>query len=148
MNEFLPRAGAVTPVISATERSTSPVRAVPATKSIRGDGGSASEWNSPAYERERSAAAASYAKIQAEIANVLADLKPSSSAGAETATNRADRAIMALMPNPVVMLPLPPTDEQMVAFVAQVAQTMARQAAQAHAAQASVTPIMVEAAAH
>lgn len=147
MNEFLPRAGAVTPVISATERSTSPVRAVPATKSIRGDGGSASEWNSPAYERERSAAAASYAKIQAEIADVLADLKPSS-VGAETATNRADRAIMALMPNPVVMLPLPPTDEQMVAFVAQVAQTMARQAAQAHAAQASVTPIMVEAAAH
>ena len=147
MNEFMPRAGAVTPVISATERSTSPVRAVPEAKAVRADADGASGRHSASYDRHRTAAAADYAKIHAEIADVLADLRPTSK-GAETSTSVADRAITALMPSPVVMLPLPPTDEQMVAFVAQVAQAVARQAAQAHAAQASVTPIMVEAAAH
>ena len=98
-------------------------------------------------ERERSSAAADYARIHADIADVLADLKPPAASSA-SAANDADRAIVALMPSPVVMLPLPPTDTQMVAFVAQVAQSMARQAAQARAAHAVGTPIMIEAAAH
>lgn len=147
MNEFLPRTGPVGPVISATERSTSPVHAVPETKSVRAEADGASGRKAPSYDRQRTAAAADYAKIHAQIADALADLKPSSSSK-DTSNGAVDRAITALMPSPVVMLPLPPTDEQMVAFVAQVAQAVARQAAQAHAAQASVTPIMVEAAAH
>ena|GEM_PF-5626517 len=98
-------------------------------------------------ERERSTAAADYARIHAEIADVLAGLQQSP-ANRPNTTDDADRAILALMPNPVVMLPQPPTDAQMVAFVAQVAQSMARQAAQTRAAQAGTTPIMLQAAAH
>lgn len=146
MNEFLPRAGAVTPVTSATERSPIAVRAVSDARAMQNESGG----DAPVAhlrDHERSAAAADYARIHAEIADVLAHIQPFAR-NSESSARTADQAILSLMPNPVVMLPMPPTDEQMVAFVAQVAQAVARQAAQAQAAQGSVTPIMVEAASH
>jgi len=147
MDELLSRTGRVAPAVSATERGTAPVRAISEARAMQN--GTQPDAQSPSrlLERERSSAAADYARIHADIADVLADLKPPAASSA-SAANDADRAIVALMPSPVVMLPLPPTDTQMVAFVAQVAQSMARQAAQARAAHAVGTPIMIEAAAH
>jgi len=95
---------------------------------------------------DRSSGAADYAKIKASIADVLARIQPTSGEVAKAAGANAERAIVALMPNPVIVLPMPPTDPQIIAFVAQVAQSVAAQAAQARAAQAVSTPLMVEAA--
>jgi hypothetical protein len=95
---------------------------------------------------ERSAAVASYARLQADIADVVARLEPPHSTTADAAD--ADQHLLALMPQPIVVLPMPPTDQKMIEFVAQVAQSLASQAAMARAAQASVSPAEVEGAVH
>jgi len=93
---------------------------------------------------ERSAISATYARLRADIADVLADFKPRRRPADEQVAH-ADSALMGLMPQPVIVLPLPPTDPQMLAFVAQVAQSVAQKAAQAHAAQANAPHVRVEA---
>jgi len=93
---------------------------------------------------ERSAISATYARLRADIADVLADFQPRRRpAGVQVA--HADSALMGLMPQPVIVLPLPPTDPQMLAFVAQVAQSVAQKAVQARAAQANAPHVRVEA---
>jgi hypothetical protein len=143
MNDFLPRTGPVAPVPSATERSPA-VRVLPA-----GDTTSSGTEADKAYQpsvTSRSAGAADYARLKADIADVLARIEPTANKVDERVTS-AERSLMALMPNPVVILPMPPADPQMVAFVAQVAQSVAERVAQARAAQANPSPLMVEAAA-
>ena len=144
MNEFLSRTGPVAPVVSATERHPS-VRQPSPVKAMR-SGIETGTQSAPGLA-ERTTAAADYAKLKANIADVLARIQPSNVRGVES-TRTAERAIVALMPDPVVILPLPPADPMTVAFVAQIAQSMARQTAQTRAAQANATPIMVEAAAN
>lgn len=145
MNEFLPRTAPISPATTAQDRGAAMVRAVGSSRSTGNDAqGDAPFATNPLY---RASAAADYAKIQADIADVLASIKPSTTSSSNAADD-ANNAILAMMPNPVVVLPLPPTDAKMVAFVAQVAQSLALQAAQARAAQAIATPIMAEAAAH
>lgn len=143
MSEFLPRTGPAAPVVSATERGPF-ARVVPVLKAARThtEAGAASQTTLS----DRSTAAADYAKIQADIADVLARIEPPVADPVETA-GAAERAIVALIPNPVVVLPLPPTDPQIMAFVAQVAQSVAERTVQARAAQANATPILIEAAA-
>ncbi len=63
--------------------------------------------------QERSEAVASYARLQADIADVVARLDPPRPNGGELAA-QADQALVALMPQPVVVLPLPPTDKDMI----------------------------------
>ena len=145
MNEFLPRTAPISPATNAQDRGAAMVRAVGSARSTGNDAqGDAPFAANPLY---RASAAADYAKIQADIADVLASIKPSTASSSNAASD-ANNALVAMMPNPVVVLPLPPTDATMVAFVAQVAQSLALQAAQARAAQAVATPIMAEAAAH
>jgi len=145
MSEFLPRTGPVAPVVSATERG--PAVRPPARPRAMRSGIETGTQSAPGLA-ERTSAAADYAKIKANIADVLAGMQPGRPNGADRAAETAERAIIALMPNPVIVLPLPPTDPNMVAFVAQVGQSIARQTAQTRAAQATSTPIMVEAAAN
>jgi hypothetical protein len=95
---------------------------------------------------DRSAAVASYARLQADIADVVARLEPPHSTPADT--GNAEQHLLALMPQPIVVLPMPPTDQKMIEFVAQVAQSLASQAAMARAAQATVLPAQVEGAVH
>lgn len=97
---------------------------------------------------ERSATTANYAKLQADIADVVAQFDPPHDNAADLA-DKANRDLVALMPQPVVVLPLPPTDQSMIDFVAQVAQSVASQAAMARAAQAAnISPALAEAAVH
>jgi hypothetical protein len=143
MNDFMPRTGPVALVVSAVERIPA-VRAISSTETTRSrtEAGTAL----PSRVTDRSTAAADYAQLQADIAEVIARIEPASSKASDT-VEAADRALIALMPKSVVMLPMPPTDAKIVAFVAQVAQSVARQAAQTRAAQANATPFVVEAAA-
>lgn len=145
MSELLPRTGPVARIVSTAERGSSAVPAPVPPRSAHDENESEASY-APTVSR-RSSAAADYARLQADIADVLARIDPAGSKGIETASV-AERQILAMMPSPVIMLPLPPTDPALVAFVAQVAQSVAERAAQARAAQAHATPIMVEAAAH
>lgn len=143
MTDFLPRTEPVASVVSATERNLSSVRgraAVP-----RAAAHADADAQQDAQLTERSAAVASYARLQANIADVVARLEPPRTTVADASD--AEQHLLALMPQPVVVLPMPPTDQQMIEFVAQVAQSLASQAAMARAAQASITPATVEAAA-
>jgi hypothetical protein len=144
MSEFLPRTGPVASVVSATERGPAVVR-LPAAEQEARKQTEAPKPKAPPSAR-RAAAAADYARIRADIADVLANIAPSHDASRAT-VEKADDALMALMPQPVIVLPLPPTDPHIVAFVAQVAQSLAEKAAQTRAAQANAAPEVVEAAA-
>ena len=145
MTDLLPRTEPVASVVSATERGVSGVRGASAAAS--GANQADAEAQSDPQLSEKSAATASYAKLQADIADVVARLDPPSSNGAALA-DQADQSLLALMPQPVVVLPLPPTDQDMIEFVAQVAQSVASQAAMARAAQAHVSPALTDAATH
>jgi hypothetical protein len=144
MTEFLPRTEPVASVVSATERGISGLRsgaaAMPAASHAE------TEAQQDAQLTERSAAVASYARLQADIAETVARLDPPRPNGAEMAGHAAQN-LLALMPQPVVVLPMPPTDQKMIEFVAQVAQSLASQAAMARAAQAHVSSAVVDAAA-
>jgi hypothetical protein len=143
MNGFMPRTEPVASSSSVHDRAVAavrPVSAVPAPAPVN------QQSDAEAQLRERSAAKASYARLQADIATVIARLDPPRPNGADLA-QEAERSLAQLMPQPVVVLPLPPTDQDMIDFVAQVAQSVASQAALARAAHARVSPAMVEVAA-
>ncbi len=144
MSELFPRTGPVAAVVNTSDRRPG-VRPPSPVKEMR-SGIETGTQSAPGLA-ERTTAVADYARIKANIADVLARIMPSKIRGIEL-SKTAERAIVALMPDPVVVLPLPPADPMIVAFVAQVAQSMARQTAQTRAAQANATPILTEAAAN
>lgn len=142
MTEFFSRTEPVAAVASAKERDFLAVRGV-AAASQTGNHADSEAQGDPQLTG-RSAALASYAKLQADIADVVARFD--APRNTSPTVDDAEHALMALMPQPVVVLPLPPTDQDMIDFVAQVAQAVASQAAMARAAQASVSPAFVDAA--
>lgn len=143
MNEFLPRTDS-TVSVRANERGLV-VNASSGVNTSQAKTEAGVQFASRTIDRPT--ASASYAKLRASIANIVADIKPTRAPASE-AVATADDALMSLMPQPVIVLPLPPTNAKMVEFVAQVAQSLAQQAAQARAAQANVTPMLAEAAAN
>lgn len=145
MNQFLPSTAPVIPAANAIERLPV-VRAISPSETA-GSKTEADANDRAAYADRSAKAAADYARIQADIADVLAELQPPAPTGTDPAA-AADRAAAALAPNPVIILPMPPTDPQIVAFVAQVAQSVVQQAARTRSAQANVTPMLAEAAAN
>lgn len=130
------------PVASANEPGSARGRVVqPVTPSAAQS--DTAERQAPRLTR-RSAEVANYAKLRANIADAVANVQNHHHAAAT-----GEQALMALMPQPVAMLPLPPTDQDMVEFVAQVVQSVAQQAAQAQAAQAAnVSPALVATVSH
>ena len=143
MNEFSPRTERVASVVSAGERGLAGVRSGNAATQANAQADASAQQD--AQLTERSAATANYAKLQADIADVVARLDPPRANRPEL-VHETEQALMALMPQPVAVLPLPPTDQDMIDFVAQVAQSVASQAALARAAQARVSPAIVDAA--
>lgn len=141
MNEFLSRMEPV-PSVSRVADHRLVVQAASGAGSAQAQGQAHVQVDPQAAER--SAISATYARLRADIANVLADLQPRRQPADERVAH-ADSALMGLMPQPVIVLPMPPTDPQMLAFVAQVAQSVAQQAAQARAAQANAPHVRVEA---
>lgn len=144
MTEFLPRTEPVASVGSATDRGFPGLRGVNAVTPVTNHADADAQQD--AQLTERSAAVASYARLQADIADVVARLEPPHST--PTDAGDAEQHLLALMPQPIVVLPMPPADQKMIEFVAQVAQSLASQAAMARAAQASVSPAEVEGAVH
>lgn len=85
---------------------------------------------------------ADYARVNRDIATVVDSLAPPAS----TSVDKAENAVLSLLPQPSVVLPLPPASQDTIAFVAQVAQSIQRQAALTRAAMSGVTAVTVDAA--
>ena len=141
MSEFIPRAEPVVAIANTTDRHV-PILRVP--KVERADATAADPSADPQVT-ERSMVEASYARIKERIASVLAGLNPPRAPVAQ-AVDAAEQALGALMPEPVIVIPMPPADPDMIAFVAQVAQSMAERTAHARAAQGGLRHATVEAA--
>lgn len=96
-----------------------------------------------ALSEEHLASAAEYARVHARIAEILADLRATSSDQASSA-GRAEGEMVALMPPPVIIVPLPPANSDMVERAARLASDMAAQVTTSHLAQAHVKPGTVD----
>jgi hypothetical protein len=158
MNEFLPRTEPVAPVGGAPERLSAGVRAVASVADTASPAdaaaGSARAPRARAgrdgafavVDDDRVRAVSAYAEVHARIITVLADLQAQSAPDRAASLAAAEGSLLSLMPQPTVVVPLPPANREMVEFVAQVTQSIARQAAQTRAAQSGVSPAMVDAA--
>jgi hypothetical protein len=87
------------------------------------------------------AGAAEYVKVHARIADILADLR---SQNLDSSVDGAASAIDAMMPSPMVFVPLPPASKEAVEQAVTLAKKIAQQASYAHAAQAHIKRAMVD----
>ncbi|MET0239008.1 MAG: hypothetical protein ABW184_03840 [Sphingobium sp.] len=155
MTELPHRHQSVTSGANTTDR-VSAVRAVTpvATTPSRSDVNSDLPSQRPVLQAEGAAhsgedaarAHADYAKVHRDIADVVDSLSVTPQGQNPAALADAESALLSLLPQPAVILPLPPADEDMVAFVAQISQSIARQSAQTRAAMSAVAPAVVDAA--
>ncbi|MET0241797.1 MAG: hypothetical protein ABW184_18040 [Sphingobium sp.] len=100
----------------------------------------------PQSDDKRALSHAAYAQLRQDIADVVADLGTLEPRADPAGIDAAEHSLLSLLPQPLVVLPLPPANEHMASFVAQVTQSVARQAALARAAHGGVTKEMTIAA--
>lgn len=144
MNDYI-SLGEITPVDRSITRAPSPVSAVQpvaSATSTRASDGGASE---SAAENGRAttsatiegsiASSAEYARVHARIADILAALHAQ---GGSTSVEGAAAEIQSMIPQPQVMVPLPPASKEAVESAIRIAKRIAEQGAYAQAAQANV----------
>jgi hypothetical protein len=85
------------------------------------------------------ASVAEYVEVHARIADILADLQ--SGAGS---VDDAAGAIQAMIPRPMVLVPLPPASKEAVEHAAVLAKRIVERASYSHAAHAQVSRGTVE----
>lgn len=85
------------------------------------------------------ASVAEYAHVHARVADILADLQFSGGS-----VDDAAAAIQAMIPRPMVLVPLPPASKEAVEHAAVVARRIVERASYAHAAHAPVARNVVE----
>lgn len=157
MNEFLPRTEPAAPLASATERRYR-VRTVTAASPATSRTDAAANPPAPRRDAPHDAASATggsdavaralaaYADVRNRTRGVVSDLANSPKPPSPSATAQAEDDLVSLLPQPAVIHPLPPANQDMVRFVSEVTASIARQAAQARAAMSGASPAMVEAA--
>ncbi|WP_257540083.1 hypothetical protein [Sphingobium sp. CFD-1] len=132
--------------ISSADRASARPNAVPAVSAaqsvtVKPDNGDAAASRGrapalpardPAAFEEEIAGAAEYARIHAEIADIMADMRTDPAASVAAATSR----IEAMLPTPIIIVPLPPASKEAVESTVMLARRMADQSRYAHAAQA------------
>lgn len=157
MNEYSHRNSPVASVASATDRVTAiariaPVEAITAQPDTSQD---AARLRHPVpdvtsdvvhQDDTHARAHADYAKVHEEIASILSSLDTQPARDNPGALGQAEYEMAMLMPQPSIVLPLPPASEAMVAFIHQVRQSILTQAARTRAAMSNVSSATVEAA--
>lgn len=101
-------------------------------------GGQAGAEKGAEARREHMASASDYARVQARVADILAEMSASTSDPA-VALDEAQSRIESLRPGSVVIIPLPPASVESIERAVQIAQSMAQQASLARSAQANVS---------
>ncbi|AUW57979.1 hypothetical protein C1T17_07535 [Sphingobium sp. SCG-1] len=87
------------------------------------------------------ASAAETARTQAQVADILASIRAAGNSA--QAAESANAALQALVPTPIVIVPLP-ASKDMLEQAARIAQSLVANAALAHASQAHVQPGTVD----
>ena len=85
------------------------------------------------------ASVAEYVEVHARIAEILADL-----GAGTTDVDAAAGSIQAMIPRPMVLVPLPPASKEAVEHAAVLAKRIVERASYSHVAQAHVTRATVE----
>lgn len=143
MNEYFSRSE-VSPIDRAASRAPVAVPVVQpvatAARSADRDGAPVPAHTKPVAERlaktqDETAGAAEYARVHARIADILADLRSGNSA---LTVDDAAGAISAMLPSPIILVPLPPASKEAVEHAARLAKRIAEQAHFALGAQAHV----------
>lgn len=139
MNDYVSR-NDVTPVDRAVPRAPSPVQTVSPVAASRSDQTPFREPPTPTVKaggvviNDDIASVAEYAEVHARIADILAGLQ---SVGASV--NDAADAIQAMIPRPMVLVPLPPASKEAVEHATVLAKRIVERASYSHAAQAHVS---------
>ncbi|HEX7819227.1 MAG TPA: hypothetical protein VF463_01270 [Sphingobium sp.] len=157
MNEYSHRNSPVAPVSSATDRVSAIARIAPVEPMTAQAGASQDRSQLPRiapeavgdvvhHSDEQARSHADYARVQEEIATILSGLDASPARDNGEALGQAENALASLMPQPSIVLPLPPASDAMVAFIHQVRQSILTQDARTRAAMSNVSAATVEAA--
>jgi hypothetical protein len=145
MNDYISR-GEITPVDRSVTRAPSSLSAVqPVASATSPQAGSGDGGNGSAAEDSRAArrgmgegsiaSSAEYARVHARIADILASLHGQTGA---TSVEGAAAEIQSMIPQPQVMVPLPPASKEAVESAIRIAKRIAEQGAHAQVAQANV----------
>ncbi len=157
MNEYSHRNSPVAPVASVTDRVSAIARIAPVEPTTAQADASQDHVRLPrtapvatsdvVHEGDEQARAhADYAKVHEEIATILSGLDTQPARNNPEAIGKAEYEMAQLMPQPSIVLPLPPASEAMVAFINQVRQSILTQSARTRAAMSNVSAATVEAA--
>lgn len=144
MNDYVSRSE-LTPVDRAVSRAPSPVQAVPPVAASRSAEAPVREKVQPAPQTravvvdDDLASVAEYVEVHARISEILADLQ---SGGGSV--DDAAGAIQAMIPRPMVLVPLPPASKEAVEHAAVLARRIVERASYSHAAQAHLSRGTVE----
>lgn len=119
-------------------RPVSPIAPVPAVGSAASQASlqQDSSTDNGGQQNGQAASAAEYARANAQIASIFADLNATSAT--PPSLSQAQDRVVALLPAPIVIIPLPPANADMVQRAVEVAQEMVEKAALTRAAQAHV----------
>ncbi|KXU31845.1 hypothetical protein A0J57_22160 [Sphingobium sp. 22B] len=118
--------------------AVSAIAPISSAATVHQGGGSSRQAPTPEDQsgvEESIATSAEYAKVHARIADILAELR--SQGGTVTVDGAADE-IQSMLPEPQILVPLPPASKEAVESTIRVAKRIAEQAAYAHAAQANI----------
>lgn len=142
MDDYVSRTE-LSPVDRTVVRAPSPVPVVQPVEASRSTDSATQERRAPVAQTSSAsqelASVAEYVEVHARIAEILADLD----AGA-TDVDTAAGAIQAMIPRPIVLVPLPPASKEAVEHAAVLAKRIVERAAYAHVAQAHPTRATVE----
>jgi hypothetical protein len=148
MNDFVTRTE-LPPVDRSVSRAPSPVQTIQSVAASRSAQAPAREGvgtEQPAAPQvdtatidDDLASVAEYAKVHARIADILADLQP----GVGSVDDAAG-AIQAMIPRPMVLVPLPPASKEAVEQAAVLAKRIVERASYSHAAHAQISRGTVE----
>jgi hypothetical protein len=144
MDEYISRAE-LSPVDRTVVRASAPAQAVqPVTAGRASDAPNADSRAAAAKQDvadvdQDLASIAEYVEVHARIADILSDLN----AGNGGVADAAD-AIQAMIPKPIVIVPLLPASKEAVEHAEAVAKRIVERASYSHAAQAHLSRAMVE----
>ncbi len=138
MNDFAPRIEMMTTDRITPARAATAVAAVQPPSSPAGSAGGA-DIDSDGGEqarREHMASASDYARVQARIADILADVDAAKPDPMQARSTAADR--LEALRQPMIVIPMPPASVEVIERAVEIARSMVEKAALTRAAHGNV----------
>jgi len=144
MNDFAPRIEMTAVDRISPARAVTAISAVQTPSSPAGSAGGADVDSDSGEQarREHMASASDYARVQARIADILADVTAAKTDPMQARATAADR--LEALRQPMIVIPMPPASVEVIERAVEVARSMIEQAALARAAQSNVQPGTVD----